>query len=398
MKKLIIIAAIFLFTAGNADAMRRSYAPVSFNYFYYELSPYGEWIQLDEDLIVWRPTTVDYRWSPYSIGTWTWTEYGWYWDSFEPFGWITYHYGRWIYDDFYGWIWFPDYDWAPAWVEWRYDDYYIGWAPLPPYARFRVNVGIVFTYNWHPGYHHWHFISYRHFGRKRMHNHYVSGIKVRTIFGRTKVLYKFGHRYGRVVNNGISRRFVELRAGRKIQTRDLVFTNSRTERLNNRANVIRVYEPDRKTISRYSSVERKNVKVAKRTSVVRDKIAVTRTNERSQAVRKNDIKRNKDVNSIRKNYSPDKLAGKEKQSKSSSPKIIERKTEKKSVYKSNKRSVIKKSAPLKNKRIESSSASKKRTTVSKKSSKVRKSQTAIKSETKRKTNNRKVERNSKRSS
>jgi len=26
----------------------------------------------------------------------------------------------------------PDDVWGPAWVEWRYDDEYIGWAPLRP--------------------------------------------------------------------------------------------------------------------------------------------------------------------------------------------------------------------------------------------------------------------------
>ena len=52
--------------------------------------------------------------------------------SDEPYGWATYHYGRWLYDDFQGWVWKPGVEWAPAWVGWRSNDDYIGWAPLGP--------------------------------------------------------------------------------------------------------------------------------------------------------------------------------------------------------------------------------------------------------------------------
>ncbi len=60
-----------------------------------------------------------------------------------------------IYDDYYGWLWYPDYEWAPAWVEWRYDNNYIGWAPLHPYAVFSVSVGIYFTNTYYTPYYHW---------------------------------------------------------------------------------------------------------------------------------------------------------------------------------------------------------------------------------------------------
>jgi hypothetical protein len=63
-------------------------------------------------------------------------------------------------DDYYGWIWIPDYEWAPAWVEWRYDDAYIGWAPLPPYAVFSIHIGIHYTYDYYVPYRHWHYVNY----------------------------------------------------------------------------------------------------------------------------------------------------------------------------------------------------------------------------------------------
>jgi hypothetical protein len=60
------------------------------------------------------------------------TDSGWYWVSTEQWGWATYHYGRWDYDSYYGWVWVPGTEWAPSWVEWRQGDDYVGWAPLPP--------------------------------------------------------------------------------------------------------------------------------------------------------------------------------------------------------------------------------------------------------------------------
>ena len=150
MKKLLILFAIvFAVFVSNAEAKNRYGGGVNFNYFYGSLSPYGEWIEIDYDLYAWRPAYVSKRWAPYTVGRWVWTTYGWYWDSYEPFGWATYHYGRWHFDDYYGWIWIPDYEWAPAWVEWRYDDNYIGWAPLPPYAHYRRGVGIHFSIDFH---------------------------------------------------------------------------------------------------------------------------------------------------------------------------------------------------------------------------------------------------------
>ncbi|HYY31535.1 MAG TPA: DUF6600 domain-containing protein, partial [Chthoniobacterales bacterium] len=56
------------------------------------------------------------------------------WDSNEPFGWATYHYGRWAHIAGTGWCWVPGNQWAPAWVSWRESDEDVGWAPLPPEA------------------------------------------------------------------------------------------------------------------------------------------------------------------------------------------------------------------------------------------------------------------------
>jgi hypothetical protein len=86
---------------------------------------------------VWTPRNVASSWRPYEDGHWVWTDEGWTWISDEPYGWATYHYGRWYDDPDYGWEWIPGDEWAPAWVSWQEGDDYIGWAPLPPTVSFR---------------------------------------------------------------------------------------------------------------------------------------------------------------------------------------------------------------------------------------------------------------------
>ena len=104
---------------------------VNFDTFHGALAPYGEWVSAGGYGRVWRPR-VAAGWRPYYYGRWEWTNEGWLWVSDEPWGWAPYHYGRWTYDSYYGWVWVPGYQWAPAWVSWRYSGDVVGWAPLGP--------------------------------------------------------------------------------------------------------------------------------------------------------------------------------------------------------------------------------------------------------------------------
>ena len=111
--------------------------------FYKELKPYGNWINHKTYGRVWYPSGVPKNWRPYSNGHWARTqEYGWLWVANEPWGWAPFHYGRWARDDGYGWIWVPGHTWAPAWVFWRTGGGYSAWAPMPPNAVWRPNVGL----------------------------------------------------------------------------------------------------------------------------------------------------------------------------------------------------------------------------------------------------------------
>jgi hypothetical protein len=100
------------------------------------LEPYGAWRHHRRFGDVWIPVNRPRDWRPYTVGHWVYTDdYGWYWvtdDEEANWGWITYHYGRWYRDADYGWVWIPNDVWGPAWVDWRYGDQYVGWAPETP--------------------------------------------------------------------------------------------------------------------------------------------------------------------------------------------------------------------------------------------------------------------------
>ena len=123
----------------------------SYGMFYQKLDPYGEWRETNDYGYVWQPREAEQspEWRPYTEGRWVYSDAGWTWVSDEPFGWATYHYGRWMRLKRVGWVWVPGDEWAPAWVSWRTNKDYVGWAPLPPEARFDRRSGIQ---NWADSY------------------------------------------------------------------------------------------------------------------------------------------------------------------------------------------------------------------------------------------------------
>jgi hypothetical protein len=100
------------------------------------LEPFGMWQNSPRWGAVWVPFNKPRAWRPYTIGHWVYTEeWGWYWiseDDEQDWGWVTFHYGRWVVLRGVGWAWVPGDEWAPAWVNWRASNAYVGWAPLPP--------------------------------------------------------------------------------------------------------------------------------------------------------------------------------------------------------------------------------------------------------------------------
>jgi len=138
-KALLVLLAATL--SWGAVAPRHANAQVSVSFFYDNLDPYGEWVDDPDYGYCWHPTGVDENWAPYTDGYWAYTDGGWTWVSYEDYGGIVYHYGRWAHIPGEGWVWVPGETWAPAWVSWRTSDDYVGWAPLPPEAHWHAGFG-----------------------------------------------------------------------------------------------------------------------------------------------------------------------------------------------------------------------------------------------------------------
>jgi uncharacterized protein DUF6600 len=170
------------FNESNEDLMT-----VDYKEFYDELSPHGEWVEVSaadlgismksdessgnkslarfigvEDLyaanldlgtfFVWKPSdnlevgltagnpglavlgtdAAPVTYVPYTNGQWVNTDQGWYFQGATPYEETVHHYGRWIYSPDMGWVWMPGRVWSPAWVDWRMNDNYVAWAPVPP--------------------------------------------------------------------------------------------------------------------------------------------------------------------------------------------------------------------------------------------------------------------------
>jgi hypothetical protein len=123
------------FNESRTSVTGRQYAqgklPEELSDFEGELDENGEWTYLAPYGNVWVPNGVDDDWRPYYDGRWTWLPLsGWTWWPYEPWGWSTFHYGRWHWGVGMGWYWIPMNMWGPAWVDWWWDDFYFGWAPL----------------------------------------------------------------------------------------------------------------------------------------------------------------------------------------------------------------------------------------------------------------------------
>ena len=149
---LLIAAMLGILTLGNsekANAQADYYDRyddqygASYQDFYDGLSPYGQWINDPQYGYVWLPDVgPDFR-PYYTNGYWAMTQYGNTWVSNYDWGWATFHYGRWTFDNYYGWLWLPDTQWAPAWVSWRSNNSYYGWAPMGPGVGINVSLGLI---------------------------------------------------------------------------------------------------------------------------------------------------------------------------------------------------------------------------------------------------------------
>ena len=122
-----------------------TYLPQALQSDAYELDQNGRWERVYYQGAYrefWRPTGVAENWQPFTVGRWT----VWYddntWIPEEPFGYVTHHYGNWIYANGF-WYWAPPVQvrvgylgdcacWYPGRVAWVHSDVNVGWVPLAP--------------------------------------------------------------------------------------------------------------------------------------------------------------------------------------------------------------------------------------------------------------------------
>ena len=172
------------------------------SYVYDRLAPYGNWIYLNPYGYVWIPRHMTYGWRPYSDGHWVYTDYGWTWISDQEWGDIPFHYGRWGYDNYIGWFWVPGTVWGPAWVSWRSNDQYMGWAPLPPGVEFGPgmnfnSISIAIPINF------WIFIQGSHFQDPYLNSYVLPYERNWTLTRYTTLHNNMYERNNRIINEGI---------------------------------------------------------------------------------------------------------------------------------------------------------------------------------------------------
>src|SRR5690606_20864372 len=199
INKLILgLSVVILFVLSGTNKVQAQNEQVSFQLFYDELSPYGEWINDPEYGYVWLPD-VGGDFQPYATnGRWVNTEYGNTWFSDYEWGWAPFHYGRWHFNDRYGWGWVPGYEWGPAWVSWRQGGGQYGWAPLAPNVSFAIHVNIPLR--------HWVFVPQRYFFSPRIYAYYTPYSRYNRFYNRTVIINNTYIYNNRTYYGGPSRR------------------------------------------------------------------------------------------------------------------------------------------------------------------------------------------------
>ncbi|MEO6950044.1 MAG: DUF6600 domain-containing protein [Ginsengibacter sp.] len=234
-----IMFVIGLLFTGSTQATPNNYSPptseITYQQFYNDLSPYGNWINDPQYGFVWSPYESGFQ--PYrSNGNWAYTNYGWTWISGYNWGWAPFHYGRWTMDPYYGWLWIPGYEWAPAWVNWRSGGNYYGWAPMGPGYGYNMSINI------------WNFVPSRYIYSRRLHDYYVNPSRNVTIINNTTIINNNIVNNGntgprRTYNTGPSVREVERATKTRVRQLDVV-QSGRPGAPSRDADVVRLYKPE----------------------------------------------------------------------------------------------------------------------------------------------------------
>jgi len=141
----------------RATGESASYLPPALHDEAYVLENYGQWERVfydDAYYSFWRPVCVGAGWAPFTVGRWSVWHGDKIWIPQEPFGYVTHHYGNWIFTRGY-WYWAPPVTrrmlctglplldtgscWYPGRVAWIHYGANVGWIPLAPYEPYYCN-------------------------------------------------------------------------------------------------------------------------------------------------------------------------------------------------------------------------------------------------------------------
>ena len=100
-----------------------------------DMASSGRWFTIPEVGYAWAPM-VPLDWTPFREGDWWWWQRQLVWIPDEPWGWLTSHYGRWLFASGIGWVWVPPTEpvvaWDPGVVAWSEGPDFVAWVPLAP--------------------------------------------------------------------------------------------------------------------------------------------------------------------------------------------------------------------------------------------------------------------------
>jgi hypothetical protein len=239
-KSFVIIFLVIVTSAVFAKKMSAQQQYVSFQVFYDQLSPYGQWVDYPSWGYVWIPDAGS-DFVPYSTqGHWILTDYGWTWMSDFVWGWAPFHYGRWDFDNYYGWFWIPDNEWGPAWVSWRRADGYYGWAPMEP----GISLSVSFGRGYDSRNDHWIFVRDRDIDRPDINHYYVNRSDHDMIIRRSTIInntYVDKSRHATYVS-GPARADIQKVTGRRVNPVTVEEYNKPGQEFNN--NHLRIYRPE----------------------------------------------------------------------------------------------------------------------------------------------------------
>lgn len=229
-----VLVALFSLMFNKSSIADDIHAGISFQVFYDELMPYGDWVGHPVHGYVWIPY-AEPGFQPYATnGYWVMSTYGNTWVSNYDWGWAPFHYGRWYFDDYLGWAWVPGYEWGPAWVNWRTGGNYYGWAPLMPGVGIHVSVNIPTNY--------WVFVPKRRLISRNIYNYYVLRRNVVNIYNQTTIINNTYVYNNQTYVSGPARREVERVTRRSVPVYQ-VNNSERAGRTSVSRNSLQVYQP-----------------------------------------------------------------------------------------------------------------------------------------------------------